>query len=184
MRFLNENEKLRTLIDSSSFWENFPEFFAISHNSTARLSVNIFSRLSPKYILRLSTWHEILFTNDNFGLAISWKTREIKSLFKTKDKNLYTVCKIYYGDWEKCGDYYKGGTVRNTVTRWSEHNNCDYKSEPAERIKRNIEHVFKWKMLCSETQRKNLEVIFIALYKPSLNDQKSFDRIMLFGNKV
>ena len=66
-----------------------------------------------------------------------------------------------------------------TVTRWSEHNNCDYKSEPAELIKRNIEHVFKWKMLCPETQRKNLEAIFIALYKPSLNDQKSFDRLML-----
>ena len=31
---------------------------------------------------------------------------------------------------------------------------------------------------------KNLEAIFIALYKPSLNDQKSWDRVMLFRNGI
>ena len=44
------------------------------------------------------------FTNNNFRLAISWKTRKIKSLFKIKDKNLYPACKIYYGECGKCGD--------------------------------------------------------------------------------
>ena len=57
------------------------------------------------------------FTNNNFRLAISWKTRKIKSLFKIKDKNLYPACKIYYGECEQCGDNYIGETVRNTVTR-------------------------------------------------------------------
>ena len=32
--------------------------------------------------------------------------------------------------------------------------------------------------------KKNLEAIFIALYKPSLNDQKSFDTLMLFRNGI
>ena len=107
----------------------------------------------------------------------------MKLLFKIKDKNLYPACKIYYGECQHCRDNYIGETARNTVTRWSEHN-PDHKSEPAEHIKRNIEHVFNWKILCPAPSqkhlRKNLEWIFIALYKPSLNDQKSFVRLMLF----
>ena len=47
------------------------------------------------------------FTNDNFSLAISYKTRKIKSLFKIKDKNLYPACKTY-GECGKCGDNYIG----------------------------------------------------------------------------
>ena len=82
------------------------------------------------------------FTNNNIRLAISWKTRKMKTLFKIKDKNLYPACKIYYGECEHCRDNYIGEAVRNTVTRWSEHNNPDHKSEPAEHIKRNIDHVF------------------------------------------
>ena len=128
------------------------------------------------------------FTNNNFRLAISWKTRKMKTLFKIKDNNLYPACKICYGECEHCRDKYFGETVRNTVTRWSEHNNPDHKSEPAEHIKRNIDHVFNWKILCPAPSqkhlRKNLEAIFIALYKPSLSDQKSFDRLMLFRNSI
>ena len=121
-------------------------------------------------------------------LATSWKTRKIKSLFKFKDENLYPACKIYYGECEQCWDNSIGETVWNTVTHWSEHNNLGHKSEPAEHIKRNIKHVYKWKILWpapSQKQlRKNLEAIFIALYKSSLNDQKSFDRLMLFRNVI
>ena len=47
------------------------------------------------------------FTNDNFRLAISSKTRKIKSLFKIKDKNLYPARKTY-GECGKCGDNYIG----------------------------------------------------------------------------
>ena len=101
---------------------------------------------------------------------------------------LYPVCKIYYGECEYCGDNYIGETVWNTVTRWSKHNNPDRKSEPAENIKRDIDHVLNWIALCAAPSkkhlRKNFQVIFIALYKPSLNDQKSFDRLILFRNGV
>ena len=104
------------------------------------------------------------------------------------DKNLYPACKIYYGEFQHCGDNYIGETVRNRVTRWSEHNDPDHKSELAEHIKRNIDHVFNWKILCPAPSQKhlreNLRAIFIALYKPSLNDQKSFDRLILFRNGI
>ena len=45
----------------------------------------------------------------------------------------YPACEIYYGECEQNGDNYIGKTVRNTVTRWLEHNNPD-KSEAAEHI--------------------------------------------------
>ena len=81
------------------------------------------------------------FTNNNYRLAISWKTRKIKSLFKIKDESLYPACKIYYGGCEQCRDNYIGETVRNTITRWSEHNNSDHKSEPAEHINESVIHI-------------------------------------------
>ena len=105
--------------------------------------------------------------NKNFRFAISWKTRKIKLPFKIKDKNLYPACKKYYGECEQCRDNYISETVRNTVTRWWGHNNPDHKSEPAEHIKRNIDHIFKWKILgptpSQKNLMKNLEAIFIAL---------------------
>ena len=109
-------------------------------------------------------------------------------LCKIRDKNPYSACKIYYGECEHCKDNYIGETVRNTVTRWSEYNKPDHKSGLAEHIKRNIDHVFNWKISCPASSqkhfKKNLEAIFIALYKPLLNDQKSFDRIMLFRSDI
>ena len=127
--------------------------------------------------------------NKNLRLAISQKTRKIKSPFRIKDKNLYPACKKYYGECEQCGDNYISETVRrNTVTRWWGHNNPDHKSEPAEHIKRNIDHIFKWKILgptpSQKNLMKNLEAIFIALQKLSPNDQKPFDRLMLFRNSI
>ena len=57
----------------------------------------------------IKTFHK--FTNNNFRVAISWKTRKIKLLFKIKNKNLYPACKIYCGECEQWGDNYIGETV-------------------------------------------------------------------------
>ena len=55
-------------------------------------------------------------------------------------------------------------------------------------FKRNIKHVFRWKSLCPACSqahlRKNLEIIFITLYKPSVNDKKYFDRLMSYENCI
>ena len=142
------------------------------------------NEVKSKYFIK--KFHK--YTNNSFRLAISWKPRKMKTLFKMKEKNLYPACKIYYREREHYGDNYIGETVRNTVTRWLEHINPDHKMEPAEYIRKNIDHVFNWKIsypaLSQKHLRKNLEVIFIALYKPSLNNQKFFDRIMLFRNAI
>ena len=45
------------------------------------------------------------FANNQFRLAISWNTRKLSSLFRLKDKNFYTTCKIYYGKCQ-CGKDY------------------------------------------------------------------------------
>ena len=80
-------------------------------------------------------------------------------------------------------DNYIGETVKNTVTRWSEHNNPEHKSEPAEDIKSNIDHTFNWKILLpsSKTSQEELRSNFCCII---LNDKRSFDRLMLFKNGI
>ena len=129
----------------------------------------------------------IHFTKNNFDIAISWETRKIPALFHLKDKKLYPACKSYYGNW-KCGEDYIGQTNRNTITRWSEHDHATKDSEPARQLNKHINHVFTWKVLCHASKktdiRKNLEAIFIALLKPSLNEQKNFESLILFRNGI
>ena len=94
--------------------------------------------------------------------------------------------KIYYGVCEY-GDYI-GETNRNTITRWSAHDNPTKDSEPATHLNKHINHVFTWKILCHTSKKtdihKNLEAIFIALLKPSLNEQKNFEQLILFRNSI
>ena len=127
------------------------------------------------------------FTKNNFDIAISWETRKIQTLFSLKDKNLYPACRIYYGVC-KYGQDYVGGTKRNNVTRWSEHDNPIKDSEPARQLSKRINYVFTWKSLCHTSKktdiRKNLEAIFIALLKPSLNEQKNFECLIIFRNGI
>ena len=122
-----------------------------------------------------------------FRLVISWNTRKLSSLFRLKDKNLYPACKIYYGRCQ-CGEDYVGETIRNTTTRWSEHNNPTHKSEPAQHIKNHIGQLFDWSILYNAPSnnqiRKNLEALFIGIIKPSLNEQTNFDRLTLFRNGI
>ena len=111
----------------------------------------------------------------------------MSSLFRLKDKNLHPACKIYYGKCQ-CDEDYVGETIRNTTTRWSEHNNPTHKSEPAQHIKNHIGHLFDWSILCNAPSnnqiRKNLEALFIGIIKPSLNEQTNFDRLTLFHNGI
>ena len=58
------------------------------------------------------------FTNNSFRMVITWKTRNIRSLFPLKDKNNYKSCVIYKGDCS-CGSSYIGETRRNAEVRWN-----------------------------------------------------------------
>ena len=47
---------------------------------------------------------------------------------------------------------------------------------------------FPWKIIWHTSKKtdicKNLEAIFIALLKPSLNEQKNFEQLILFRNSI
>ena len=100
---------------------------------------------------------------------------------------MYPSCKIYQGICQ-CGENYIGETVRNVNTRWAEHNNPTNISEPARHIANNIDHVINWEILSAAPKnkvvRKNLEALYIALLKPTLNAQKDFERLVLFRNGI
>ena len=55
-------------------------------------------------------------------------------------------------------------------------------------LKLNINHYFTWTVISNAVKnaktRKNLETSYIALWKPHLNEQKDFERLVLFGNGV
>ena len=88
----------------------------------------------------------------------------------------------------KYGEDYIREINRNTITRWSEHDNASKDSEPPRQLNKHIDHVFTWKILYHAYKktniRKNLEAIFIALSKPSLNRQKNVERLILFRNGI
>ena len=81
------------------------------------------------------------FTDNSFRMVITWKTRNIRSLFPLKDKNDYKSCVIYKGDCS-CGSRYIDETKRNAEVRWNEHDNPTKCSEPPKHFRSNINHYF------------------------------------------
>ena len=81
------------------------------------------------------------FTNNSFRMVITWKTRNIRSLFPLKDKSDYKSCVIYKGDCS-CGSRYIGEAKHNAEVRWNEHNNPTKSSEPSKHLRSNINHHF------------------------------------------
>ena len=86
------------------------------------------------------------------------------------------------------GETYIGETIHNASIRWEKHNDPTKKSEPARHLKINFDHVFNWVILCKTPQnykvRCNLEASYIALLKPTINEEKDFEILALFRNGV
>ena len=101
--------------------------------------------------------------------------------------NEIKTCVIYKGNCS-CGSRYIGETKRNAEVRWNEHNNPTKSSEPSKHLRSNINHYFTWAVISNAPKnaktRKNLEASYIALWKPDLNEQKDFERLVLFRNGV
>ena len=127
------------------------------------------------------------FTNNSFRMVIMGKTRNIRSLFSLKDKNNYKSCVIYKGDCS-CGSCYTGETKHDAEVRWNENNNPTKSSKPSKHLRSNINHYFTWAVISNAQKnaktRKNVEGSYIALWKPNLNEQKDFERLVLFRNGV
>ena len=134
----------------------------------------------------LKKFHD--FTKGKFAIAIKWKTKKMKQLFSTKERNPYPTCKIFEGTCNDCGENYIGETLRNVKTRWKEHEDIRKDSEPARHLGENPSHSFTWKVLSyaptKKYERKNLESSWIALRKPTLNEQVKFKVLTLFRNGV
>ena len=85
-----------------------------------------------------------------------------------------------------CGETYIGETIHNASERQEKHNDPTKNSEPAKHLRNNFNHVFNRVILCKTPQnykvRRNLEASYIALLKPTLNEQKYFEISTLFRN--
>ena len=123
------------------------------------------------------------FTNDTLDGRIKWLSKNVKILFRVKDKSLHQDCKSYKGAFP-CGEIYFGETLRNFEVRWDERNNPMKKSNPSKHIKDNLDHVFNWSVLANAPrnmfQRKVLEAYYIVLEKPILNEHLEPNRLNLF----
>ena len=111
----------------------------------------------------------------------------MRSLFPSKAKTDYKLCVIYKGDCS-CGSRYIDETKRNAEVRRNEQNNLTKSSEPSKHLRRNISHCFPWAVISNAPKiaktRKNLEFPYISLWKPDLDEQKDFGRLVLFRNGV
>ena len=99
----------------------------------------------------------------------------------------YPVCKTYCGVCEYEKDYLSE-TKRKAIKRWSEHDNPTKDFEQARYLNKHIKNVFTWNILYHVSKMivicKNLETIFIALLKPSLNEQQDFECFEFFFEMV
>ena len=99
-------------------------------------------------------------------MVLTWKTKNIRSLFPLKDKNDYKSCVIYREDCS-CGPHYNGETKRDAEVRWNKHNNPTKSSGPSKHLRSNISHYFTWAVISTAPKkaktRKNLEVSYIPL---------------------
>ena len=67
-------------------------------------------------------------------MVITWKTRNIRSLFPLKDKKDYKSCAIFkdcFCGSRHIGSRHIGETKRNAEVRWNEHNNPTKSSKPS-----------------------------------------------------
>ena len=127
------------------------------------------------------------FCEEKWHVVVLWSTRSIKSLFPLKDRVMHRSCVIYEGLCS-CGKRYIGETVRNSETRWIEHEDSEGKSEPAKHLRNHTEHSFTWKILSPAPshwrKRKIFEAFYICSLKPELNNQVEHHTLSLFRHGI
>ena len=146
------------------------------------LSVLYFSEIKLSGKLKLNQ-----LTDNVYKVAVNWKTKKVKNLFSLKSRNPHPSCKIYLGVCS-CNETYIGETKRNVGIRWGEHDDSRKSSEPAKHLKENPDHTFSWSIIMNASTnarvRKNLEASWVALKKPTLNNQVDSKKLILFRHGV
>ena len=74
-----------------------------------------------------------VFIKEKYDFRIVLKTKKVRQLFASKEKNPYPSCKFYEGVCS-CKKNYIGETKRNVITRWNKHENPNKDSEPAKHL--------------------------------------------------
>ena len=120
----------------------------------------------------LKKFHE--FINDAFRVVITLRNRNIWYLFRLKDKSDYESCYINKGDCS-CGTRYIVETRRNAEVKWNWHI-----------IQVKIQnHWNTFKTISTTVQDHGiLQASFISPWKPDLNKQSDFKRLVLYKNGV
>ena len=106
------------------------------------------------------------FINYCFRIVVKWLVRKVKSPFKVISTIPYPSCVIY----------------RAQSLCWEE------KNEPRRHLSSKISYLLEWEILIpapkDEQTRKNVEVLFIAVIKLSLNEQMKSNVLHLFQNNI
>lgn len=132
---------------------------------------------SKKFIAKLNS-----LTDNKYFFIIVWQTKQIRHLFRLKDKNIYSSHVVYQGNCS-CGETYVGETSRNTAIRIAEHENIRHNSEPAKHLKQYPSHCFTWTKLHVEhfiCKRLIAEGLLIRQKNPTLNKQVKCYQCNLF----
>ena len=136
-------------------------------------------KLFQKHLLK--NFILLLIINKKLQLNGWQRKRVVSFLWKTK----INIPRAKFGDCS-CGEVYIGDTKRNVTIRINEHGKWNGDSEPSKHLIKFPTHTFKWSILSTASiitrTRKNLEASFIALFKPSLNDQVLSNELNLFRN--
>ena len=87
-----------------------------------------------------------------------------------------------------CKENYIGKTKRNIEIRWEEHSDMSNISELSIHLKSNSTLAFTWKVIMTariiDDVKKNFDTSFIALNRPSLNEQIDSKKLLQFRKGV
>ena len=184
LAFINETIKN---FKFSRIEQIIPKHFFEEENETAIFRLRLpfcpkNENLSRTFLKKLK-----FFIGDSIKVFIIWDTSKIRGLFPLKDKNLHPNCVIYEGTCS-CGKKYIGETGKCVHLRTSEHEDIKKSSEPSKHLKMNTGHSFSWKVIATAprdlNKRKILEALFIAKFKPGLNDQINSRKLKLFVHGI
>ena len=107
------------------------------------------------------------FTNNSFRMVVTYHVLSIEEIVRVVHIRLVKP---------------------NAEVRWNEYNNPTKSLEPSKHLGSNINHYFTWAVISNAPKngktQKNEEASNIALWKSDLNEQKDFERLVLFRNGV
>ena len=79
-----------------------------------------------------------------------------------------------------CGSRCIAEIKLNAEVKWNKYNDPTKKN--IEKTSKNVDHCFTWTVnsngLKNNKSRKNLDMPYITLWKPDLNEQKDFERLV------